>query len=294
MQNFRDKTAVITGGANGIGLSIATALAREGAHSVIADLDQAACDRAAETIAALGVRSVGIKCDVTSAADITALADRAWDQFGQIDLLFNNAGVGAGGPAHRMDEASLRWVFEVNFFGNWACCMEFLRRFKTQGRQAHICNTASENAIGAPTPFLAGYNASKAAVLGYSNILRMELPDFISISLLCPGSTKTQIGQSASLRPEKFGGPLPPAPAGTGVAAYGYEVDTVGAHTLAEIKKGSFYIVPHYASRHLAEERCNELMAAFDAQTQHEEGWERYDTRRYFATQMQNRERDKK
>ena len=90
MQNFRDKTAVITGGANGIGLSIATALAREGAHSVIADLDQAACDRAAETIAALGVRSVGIKCDVTSAADITALADRAWDQFGQIDLLFNN------------------------------------------------------------------------------------------------------------------------------------------------------------------------------------------------------------
>ncbi len=294
MQNFKDKVAVITGGANGIGLSLARALAREGAHSVIADLDQAACDQAAASVAALGVRSIGVRCDVISSADITALADRAWDAFGHVDLLFNNAGVGAGGPAHKMDEASLRWVFEVNFFGNWACCMEFLRRFKAQASEAHICNTASENSIGCPTPFLAGYNASKAAVLGYSDMLRKELPDFITISLLCPGSTKTQIGQSAALRPEKFGGPLPTAPAGTGVAAYGYDVDTVGPHTLAEIKKGSFYIVPHYASRHLAEERVNELMAAFDAQTEYHAGWEQYDTRRYYEALLQNRKRAEK
>lgn len=288
MQDFSNKVAVITGGANGIGRSIARTLARQGCHSIIADLSQEACDEAASEIAQLGVTSLGVRCDVTSQDDIIGLADFAWEHFGRVDALFNNAGVGTGGPAHKMDENSLRWLFEVNFFANWACCMEFVRRFKAQGTQAHICNTASENAIGWPTAFLAGYNASKAAVMGYTGVLRMELPGHITISLLCPGSTKTQIGQSGTLRQERFGGPLPPRPTGTGVESYGYDVDTVGTHTIEEIKKGSFYILPHYASRHLAEERMNELMTAFDAQTRPEPGWEKHDTRRHYEEMMKS------
>ena len=238
MDNFKDKVAVITGGANGIGFNIGEALAAEGCHVVLSDIDEAEAEAAAKKLAALGIKAVGVACDVTDPTQITALADTAWDRFGQVDLLFNNAGVGAGmSPAISMTDADLRWVFEVNFFGNWNCCMEFTRRFKAQGTPAHICNTASENSIGWPTPFMAGYNASKAAVLGYTGMLRKELPEHIGISMLCPGWTQTEIGKSGRLRQDKFGGPKP---AGPGFPTEGeivpYAVETVGRHTLERIK----------------------------------------------------------
>jgi NAD(P)-dependent dehydrogenase (short-subunit alcohol dehydrogenase family) len=288
MQDFKDKVAVVTGGANGIGFDIAKALAREGAHVVIADLDQAACDQAAADITAqadaAGATAIGHKCDVTLQGDITALADAAWDKFGHVDLLFNNAGVGASaGPAVKTSDADLRWIFEVNFFGNWNACMEFTRRFMAQGTTAHICNTASENSIGWPMPFLAGYNASKAAVLGYTGMLRMELPAHITVSLLCPGWTRTDIANSGTKRPQKFGGAKPPRPPlPLDDAHQPYEPDTVGAHTLAQIKNGAFYIFPHYAARHLAEERNDEIIAAFDAQTEATPDWLKHDTRSFF------------
>lgn len=291
MQDFKDKVAVITGGANGIGFDIARTLAAEGCNVVISDIDAAASKAAAEEIAALGVKALGMACDVTDHAQITALADAAWGAFGQVDLLFNNAGVGAGmSPAVKTTDADLRWIFEVNFFGNWNCCMEFTRRFIDQGTQAHICNTASENAIGWPTPYMAGYNASKAAVLGYTGMLRMELPDHIGISMLCPGWTQTEIGQSGRWRQEKFGGPKP---AGPGFPTEGdivpYAVDTVGRHTIEQIKQGAFYIFPHYAARHLAEERNDEIIAAFDAQTSHCDDWRKNDTRSFFEAMMAQR-----
>lgn len=284
MQDFTDKVAVITGAANGIGRDIARALAAEKCHVVIADLAQDACDAVAAEIAALGVTAIGQKCDVTQKQDIIALADKAWAHFGHVDLLFNNAGVGAGiAPGVTMSDDDLRWVFEVNFFGNWNACMEFTRRFMAQGTPAHICNTASENAIGWPTPFMSGYNASKAAVMGYSGMLRMELPEHISLSLLCPGWTQTEIGKSGALRPDEYGGPKKPGP---GFPLDGeitpYPVETVGAHTIEQIKQGAFYIFPHYAARHLAEERNDEIIAAFDAQTSHSDDWRKHDTRSFF------------
>ena len=286
MKNFKNKVAVITGGANGIGLDIAKQLAAEECHIVVSDIDAASSEAAAEAVKSLGHKAdiIAIACDVTDNAKITALADKAWAHFGHVDLLFNNAGVGAGlTPSPDMDEADLRWVFEVNFFGNWNMCMEFLRRFKQQESEAHICNTASENSVGWPMPMMAGYNASKAAVLGYTGMLRMELPAHISVSLLCPGWTQTEIGQSGTKRQEKFGGPKGGGmPFPTDGPHYPYPVETVGTHTLAQIKKGAFYIFPHYAARHLAEERNDEIMAAFDAQTQETPDWKTHDTRSFF------------
>ena len=286
MQSFEGKVAVISGGANGIGLDIGKQLAAEKCHVVIADIDQAACDEAAALIAALGhdVQTLGLACDVTDKSQITELADRAWAAFGHVDLLFNNAGVGAGlTPSAQMSDEDLRWIFEVNFFGNWNMCMEFFRRFSAQETEAHICNTASENSVGWPMPMLAGYNASKAAVLGYMGMLRMECPPHISLSLLCPGWTQTEISNSGPRRPAKFGGPKEKGqPFPTDGAHYPYPVETVGAHTLAQIKNGSFYIFPHYAARHLAEERQAEILAAFDAQTAETADWKTHDTRSFF------------
>ena len=284
MQDFKDKVAVITGGANGIGLDIAKALARAGAHPVITDLEQGECDAALAEIEALGGTGLAQICDVTQEEQIEKLADAAWDRFGHVDMLFNNAGVGAGiSPAVKTSDADLRWVFEVNFFGNWNTCMHFARRFIAQGSEAHICNTASENSLGWPTPFMAGYNATKAAVLGYSGMLRHELPPHVTLSVLCPGWTQTDIGRSGSRRQAEYGGPKPVGPDfPTEGDITPYPVETVGAHTLAQIQKGAFYIVPHYAARHLAEERHAEIMAAFDAQTEHTDDWKKHDTRSFF------------
>lgn len=295
MQDFTDKVAVITGGANGIGRDIAKALAAEKCHVVVADLDQAACDDVVAQLRDMGVRALGHKCDVTQAEEIEALADAAWAEFGHVDLLFNNAGVGAGlSPAVKTDDKDLRWVFEVNFFGNWNACMHFARRFIEQGSEAHICNTASENSIGWPMPFMAGYNASKAAVLGYSGMLRHELPPHVSLSVLCPGWTQTEIGKSGALRQDAFGGPKKVGPDyPTEGAHVPYRVETVGAHTLEQIKKGAFYIFPHYAARHLAQERHAEIIAAFDAQTSHTDDWKKHDTRSFFEA-MQAKRKEKK
>ena len=297
MKDFADKVAVISGGANGIGLDIGKCLAAEKCHLVVADIEQTACDAAADEIRALGhgVDVVGMACDVTDMTQITALADKAWARFGHVDLLFNNAGVGAGlKSGDKTSDDDLRWIFEVNFFGNWNMCMEFLRRFKAQGSEAHICNTGSENSVGWPMPYLSAYNASKAAVLGYTGNLRMELPAHISLSLLCPGWTRTDIGNSGTKRQAKYGGPKPARPHYPQEGDHmPYEVETVGAHTLAEIKNGSFYIFPHYAARHLAEERNDEIIAAFEAQTSPSENWQKHDTRGFFDALQAQRERQK-
>ena len=293
MQNFTDKVAVITGGVNGIGRDIARALAAEKAHLVISDLDQAACDKVAAELRDNGVNAIGKACDVTKPEAIEALADASWAEFGQVDLLFNNAGVGAGfAPAVKMSDADLRWVFEVNFFGNWNACMHFARRFIAQESEAHICNTASENSLGWPTPFMAGYNATKAAVLGYSGMLRHELPAHVTLSVLCPGWTQTEIGKSGALRPAEYGGPKQPGPGfPTDGAFTPYPVETVGRHVLAQIQQGAFYIVPHYAARHLAEERHAEIIAAFDAQTEPSADWQTHDTRSFFEAMQAARQK---
>jgi NAD(P)-dependent dehydrogenase (short-subunit alcohol dehydrogenase family) len=287
MQDFKDKVAVITGAANGIGLDIAKALIRQGCHVVVSDIHLQEAQARADQLGAMPdatASAIAIACDVTDVAQINALADKAWAHFGHVDALFNNAGVGGGmTPAVKTKEADLRWVFEVNFFGNWNTCMEFTRRFSEQGTPAHICNTASENSIGWPAPYMAGYNATKAAVLGYTGMLRMELPEAISISLLCPGWTQTEIANSGALRPETYGGPKPvrdTTPIEGDVTPYA--VETVGAHTIEQIKQGAFYIFPHYAARHLAEERNDEISAAFDAQQTDVDDWQSHDTRTYF------------
>tara|TARA_B110000971_G_C20020304_1_gene505986 strand:- start:1581 stop:2471 length:891 start_codon:yes stop_codon:yes gene_type:complete len=290
MQDFKDKVAVITGAANGIGLDIAKTLIRQGCHVVVSDIHLHDAQARADQLQAMpdaSASAIAIACDVTDVTQITALADAAWAHFGHVDALFNNAGVSAGmSPAVKTKDEDLRWAFEVNFFGNWNTCMEFTRRFTEQGTPAHICNTASENAIGWPAPYMAGYNASKAAVLGYTGMLRMELPEPISISLLCPGWTQTEIANSGALRPEAFGGPRPVREMLVEGDVTPYDVETVGAHTIEQIKQGSFYIFPHYAARHLADERNNEISAAFEAQQTDIDDWQSHDTRTFFTNMM--------
>ncbi|HUL98522.1 MAG TPA: SDR family NAD(P)-dependent oxidoreductase, partial [Mycobacterium sp.] len=91
---FKDKVGVITGGASGIGRGIARALAAEGAHVVVADIEAGRAEQVATELRAAGVKSAGVRCDVTERASVEALAERAYAEFGRVDILCNNAGVG--------------------------------------------------------------------------------------------------------------------------------------------------------------------------------------------------------
>lgn len=284
METFSGRNAVITGGASGIGLAIAEALVAEDAGVAIADVNLEAAEAAAGQ---LGERARAYRCDVTKLADIEALAASAWNDFGAIDLLFNNAGVMPGAAPLTATEANdLRWVYEVNVFGAWNVCQVFTRRFTEQGTLAHIVNTGSENSLCALAPMMAAYNSSKHAVLGFTDILRQELPGHIGISLLCPGIVKTALSSSVEARPAEFGGPKQNL---LGEMQVGMEPREVARRCLEGIRRGDFLIVTHYATRYLAAERCSEVMQAFDSQTEEYDGWESWDSRRMIMRALADR-----
>src|SRR6202044_488703 len=208
MEQLAGQVAVVTGAGSGIGRGIAAALAAAGAHVMVADIDAAAARETAAQLADAGVEAVATECDVPDREAVEALADKAWAHFGHVDITVNNAGVFP--PIRRaisIEERDARWVLEVNLMGAWYGCSAFGRRFTEQGTSAHILNTGSENSLGVAHAGAAFYTASKHALLGLSDVLRRELPDFIGVSILCPGMVATNLGSSARHRPDRFGGP---------------------------------------------------------------------------------------
>jgi NAD(P)-dependent dehydrogenase (short-subunit alcohol dehydrogenase family) len=279
MDDLQNRVAVITGAARGIGAAIGRALSSEGVHVVIADIDQEAAASTAASIAQTGVRAIGLNCDVSDVESVRAVADASWDEFGHVDIVVNNAGVFPPTmPAVDIEERNARWVLETNVLGVWHGCSVFGKRLIEQGSPAHIVNTGSENSVGVPHVGNALYTASKHAVLGFSDVLRRELPDFIGVSVLCPGMVATELSQSGFRRPPRFGGPFEPARGGL---QPGLDADEIGRRTVAGIKSGDFYIVTHPPVVELARERWEEIASAFAHQAPRFEGDEALDTREF-------------
>jgi len=277
---LRDKVAVVTGGASGIGHAIGLALAEKGAHVVVADIERERAESVAKEIAGAGVRSIGLVCDVAREESVEALADAAWKHFGRVDLIFNNAGVSGGTWLLESSAKDLRWLFEVNVFGVWYGCKAFGRRFKEQGTDAWIVNTGSEHSLGMPHIQAGFYTATKHAVLGLSDVLRNELPPHIGVSVLCPGVVKTDFWNASRNRPAEHGGPAEPTEGSEtvkAIMAHGKDALEIGRQAVAGVERGDFYIVTHPHARGYAEKRNDEILAAFDRQAPFREGEERYD-----------------
>jgi len=189
--------AVVTGGASGIGRACANELAGRGASVVVADVNEA---RLAETVAeieCLGRRALGVRCDVTSDADMAHLRDEALARLGHVDLVMNNAGVALLGPPERVPLDDWRWILEVNLMGIIRGVQAFVPHLLERG-SGHVVNTASVAGLYAYSWDAIPYITSKFGAYGLSEGLYTYLkPQGIGVSVLCPGLVVTNLGETA-------------------------------------------------------------------------------------------------
>lgn len=198
---FKGKTAVVTGGASGIGLGIARAVGGRGASVVLADLDRQAIDDRVEDLRSAGIDVTGYQTDVTDRSAVSRLADRVAADHGGCDLLFNNAGVAVFGPFVEATVADWEFTMGVNFWGVVNGLAAFVPAMIERG-SGHIVNTASMSGL-VGMENLSVYCASKFAVVGLTESLRRELaPAGIGVSVLCPMVVDTPISEnSVRMRP---------------------------------------------------------------------------------------------
>lgn len=201
MNRFDGKVAVITGGASGIGLALATALGAEGARVLLADVEQARLDEAEAKLQEAGIDVRAKRTDVSDRQQLDALADYAWDACGRVDLLFNNAGVAPFGPVHEAASADWDWALDVNLRGCIHGVQAFVPRMLSQGGSGHVLFTASFAGLVANRS-LGVYNVSKAAVVSLAESLRKDIKGSgIGVSVLCPMRVTSDIDNSSRNRP---------------------------------------------------------------------------------------------
>jgi NAD(P)-dependent dehydrogenase (short-subunit alcohol dehydrogenase family) len=268
MKEFRNKTAVVTGGGMGIGRAIAQALAGEGMNLVIADVDVDAGESVTKELAATGVKAIFVPTDVSEAGEVDNLAARSFDEFGEVHLLCNNAGVFVGGAVVDTLPSDQAWLMAVNFTGTVNGINAFVPRMLAQAdTDRHILNTASCTGLF-PTPGQGAYAASKYAVVGYSERLCEELePQGIGVSMLCPAGVSTRIGESQRVRPERFGGPvdMPPRPSSSDPLPPGMlDAREVARMTVRGIRENRLYIHTHLNWKDFYQQRFDRIMADFD------------------------------
>ena len=273
------KSAVVTGGGNGIGKALCLALAETGVNVAVADIESTAAQAVAEEAARHGVRAIGVATDVTDAASVAELADAAWNAFGAVEILVNNAGVmPATAPVCATSTADLDWVFAVNVAGAMNGIRTFVPRFAASRSDCRVVNTASEHALGTPHVGSGLYTASKHALLGLSDVLRRELPENIKVCVLCPGIVASTLWRATERRQAGFGGPRAAHEmAGAFMQRIGMPADEVAAKALDGIAEGRFYIVTHPHAVEIARTRWAEVEAAFGAQAPRREGDDQYD-----------------
>ncbi len=271
LQDFGGATAVITGGASGIGFAVADRLGQEGANLVIADVEDEALERAAERLTNAGYPVEPVRTDVSDRAQITALADAAQARFGDLHFLHNNAGVVTTGLAEEQTDEQWDWVLDVNLRAVIWGCREFLPRMKAHGRPAHIVNTASMAGMGGG-PLMAPYFATKFGVVGLSEGLWHEgqlVGSTVGISVLCPAFVRTGIARSDRNQPDGMGGWVTGgSQAGAQFAEFltagvdgGIEPSEVAETVLAAVRTGKLWILTHPESEESVSRRAEAIVS---------------------------------
>jgi NAD(P)-dependent dehydrogenase (short-subunit alcohol dehydrogenase family) len=203
MKDFKDKVAVITGGASGLGLAMARRFAAEGMKLVLADVEEEALRKVETEFRKAGTPVIGIRTDVSRAQDMERLAEKTLATFGGVHLLCNNAGVGPGGVVWENTVADWEWVLGVNLWGVIHGVRVFLPIMLRQDADCHVVNTASVAGL-LSVPNMGIYCVSKHAVVTLTECLYHDLTQRharVGVSLLCPAYVPTGIIDSERNRP---------------------------------------------------------------------------------------------
>lgn len=185
------KTAIVTGGANGIGKATALRLAQAGANIVIADLKLEDANAAAQEIESYGVKALAVECNILKDDDLVAMVDKVVAAFGTINILINNAGCGGGGRENpsKISVDDIRRDFELNVFSGWRLCQLCVPHMKKSG-YGSIVFTTSMSSLN-KDPNMSGYAGSKAAVNHMVANLAHDFGPEVRINAVGPGATRT-------------------------------------------------------------------------------------------------------
>ncbi|MDG2471506.1 MAG: SDR family NAD(P)-dependent oxidoreductase [Pseudomonadales bacterium] len=211
MQEFNQKLAVITGGASGVGRSLAFALGHEGGRVLIADVDKTALTQTLADLSAAGIEAHSSFCDVSSAESVEALATKAFDELGGAQLVFANAGIGAGegGAMWEYAEQDWQWAFNVNVWGVINSINAFMPRLMAQQQEAHMVVTGSGNGAFMVLPDQPIYTATKASVQAITEALYYQTSaaqELVKVNALFPGPNIVDTGlfNSDRVRPAEL------------------------------------------------------------------------------------------
>ncbi len=273
MNNYQGKTAVISGGAEGIGFSIAQALAKQGMNIVLADIADHKLAEAAEKLSAQTSNVLTVVMDVTKPEDWKTTAEQALDRFGKIHMVVNNAGVAsAPGPIEKTNHSDWQWVVDVNLMGVIYGAEAMIPHIKEHGEGGWMINTASMAGMRG-VPYAGAYTATKVAVVGMSEAWAVELERHnIHVSVLCPAFVQTRIHLSGRNRQELHKDGSRPAASGNGEKAKnaakelvenGIEPEIVGQRVVEALNDKELYIFTHPSHRAAAAQRAAEIDAAF-------------------------------
>ena len=268
IKDFRGKTALITGGASGIGLAMAEAFGREGMNVVIADVEEAALASAVEGLRAKQIRAEGVRCDVTSRDSVRSAALHTIARFGKIHVLCNNAGVLVTGQIGEVPARDWRWIFDVNMKGVIYGVETVAPLIENHGEGGHIINTASFAGMVAGQTW-EPYSGTKFAVVAMSEGWRAQLaPSNIGVSVVCPGVVASNIFDSKRNRAGAYGeAQIAPDEMRDRVAAMQNQVmpaSAVAARVIEAVRDDELYILTHVGYRDALEARFARIFEAFD------------------------------
>ena len=272
MNEFANKTAVITGGASGIGLAMGELFAAQGMKIVLADVEAGALDAAVARLREQGAECLGVVTDVSKADAVQALAERARTQVGAVHILCNNAGVFTGGLLWEESLADYHWLLDVNVWGVVHGIRSFVPMMIGQDCDCHIVNTASMAAVTA-MPYSGIYHMSKHAVLALSESLYHELAFHapkVKVSVLCPESVDTGIAAAERNRPAHYRGDGDIVESGARAlvmdslaqsVATGIHPRVMAQRVLEAIREERFYILSQDGWREAAHTRLDDIRA---------------------------------